>query len=644
MNEKTQYQKAPVETLRTCYTQGVKDALDLIKALDAEGYTVVQATCDPDGNYRTLRIYYRHRRPDLPCEERVSTYTLTCYGAQTDVLSYACIRMVAPVLAQAAVQDALLAFLAKHGCTLNLLPQRVANVDDLPLAGWQSSQLPGTNSDDTPQGKISLFNVAHSYCPRTGAVNFTLDTPLWQVREQLRTLHGEYPPLPADVAALIPEAILTTQFPHLATKPGNQGMIAFTQSEAAGIADRQQVMKAGRYIRQANAALSDEQVKQATAALVGSLEADIFRSNKAEDYERVYCNGPSSCMSYGPEGKEFRRLMVNGTFFHPTRVYAHPDNQLEIVWLEVNGRIGARTLINNRTMQYPRIYVSDSVANALQRLERWLEANGFEQSDFALDDQPLLLVHPDDFPDAIICPYIDCGNRGVRIDDDGKRLIVAGDYEANHSTGCLEDYDTEDCEPDWICDCCGNGCSDDDDRYCTVDDQDICSACHHREHRSAYHLGWAHMTVVHEGDNDLYSTEYMRDTRPFEYANYVYLDSFCDSLGDYDLVKLDEEYYDSQCVAFLDDCVRTENGYYVLTDDLDSHGLFYHDDEGEARDIDDYAILIDEDDHWELVEAREIDDDLHEAADRNPTSQYTMLPAFRVIAKTAIAETEEEAA
>lgn len=450
------------------------------------------------------------------------------------------------------------------------------------------------------------------------AVKFDLDTPLWQVRERLRMAHGTYLPLPPEVLALLPQQVCDTQFPHLAVKPGNAGMIAYTQSPVAGALDHQQVIKAGRYIRQHCEDLTDEDVKQAAAAVLGACEMGINVSSEEDDFARVYIEGPSSCMAYDESGKEFSRLIVDGKFFHPCRVYAHPENHIQIVWVEVNGRIGARALVNTRNKRYPRIYKSDSVTGAHSRLLAWLETHGFSHSDGALDGEKLLRVSPDRYPDAIICPYIDDGNRSVEIYDD--YLIVGGEYEANHETGCLHSYDTEEESPDWYCDHCGDGYSDDDDSHETDDHERVCQGCVDR------HYTWA---LEAESGRQIYVDDcetFYVDKTPGYHNRTVWMGN-----GSGEYVYLDENYY-SDAVVMEEYAVRTEDDEYILQDDCARLGFFYDESEYVARPIEEWAVL-----DGELTRRDEVPDE----AQRLPLMtdpDYPELPVYQM------PEDDEEAA
>lgn len=446
-------------------------------------------------------------------------------------------------------------------------------------------------------------------------VYFGPTTPLWRVREALRMKHGEYTALPAEVLALLPQDVIDSQFPHVATKPGNAGMIAYTQSPVAGMLDRQQVIKPGRYIRQHNADISDEQVKQAAASCVAAGVAGIYHSKDADDFARIYIKGPDSCMAYDETGKEFGRLMVDGEFFHPARVYAHPDNDIEIVWLEVAGRIGARAVINTANKTYPRVYGSDSVRNARTRLTEYLEALGYRQMDGALSGQKLLKVHPDRFPNAIICPYIDSGNLGVDIFDD--HLVAGGNYDANHETGCLNRYDTDDWnEYTWCCDCCGDDQTDDDSQYDTNDGQ-VCESCVNRHYTQVFDVECEYTRYVSDRET-FYNGRYTR------HGHFTTL-WFNGDPDDYGYVELCSHYYGrSDYVAPQDECIEDMDGDWIRRADVEDHDLFINEDEGIAYRVSDWAVL-----DGELIELCDIPDETERLIASG--DDYPMLPHYRTL-------------
>jgi hypothetical protein len=394
-------------------------------------------------------------------------------------------------------------------------------------------------------------------------------------------------------------------------------MIAFTQSATAGMLDRQQTIKPGRFLRQHLPDASDEQIKQFAAACLGALSAGIHHSADADEFARIYMNGPSSCMSYGQHDKKFGGLMVDGEFYHPARVYAHPDNDIEIIWLEVAGRIGARAVVNTANKQYPTLYGSDSVSGAVSRLRGYLDTLGYEEDSYALDGQKLLKMYTDD--GAIVCPYIDAGNRGVNVNDD--HLLVGGQYEANHETGCLIDFPGND--SDWYCDHCGDGQEDYDDRHNTADEEQVCTSCASRHYTEAYCADTENSVWVPDNSCDLQT-----DLSPRNRNGRIYTG---DGWGDYRC--LSELHYNNNCVAHYEHVTECESGDYVLDIDIDRLGLFT-DDNGEACEISEYAVFDDD-----LVPRSRVPDDAVICTDESD-DDYPMLPVYRSVEE----EDQEDAA
>lgn len=446
-------------------------------------------------------------------------------------------------------------------------------------------------------GDLGAISVA---APPTGVSHFTrmaMSTPLWHIREWAR-MQDTYERLPADVLEALDPNKVANAYPHLPEKASNAGQVAFTENVAKGCMDRQSVMKAGRFIRRFGYDhLTDEDVKQLAASVMAAGNVNIHHSRERKDYARVYMEGPSSCMAYGPEGKMFDRLMVNGEFVHPTEVYAHPDNDLELVWLEVNGRIGARTIINTETKRYPRIYASDDVRNASAKLGDYLTELGYKQSDSALSGQRLLKLSPDHYPNAIICPYVDCNNLGVDVEDD--HLFTGGGEEADHETGCLCDYNTR--SEYWTCDHCSEDFDEDDDYSIDVYDNRVCHRCIDYHYRHVFDPRQRGHGYVHEDENIFTLHGTVPQGHPLRYCDGAFLERYGRTLADMDLVTLDDDYYDNDAVAHSSSVTRTKWGSYVLTDELEDHDLFLHPN-GTACPADEWVVIVRSDNSTELVE------------------------------------------
>ena len=457
---------------------------------------------------------------------------------------------------------------------------------------------------------------------RSNTTPFPFDTPLWKIREHMRLQTGVYDPLPDDVKALLPENVLEDMIPHLAHKPGNAGMIAYTQSPVAGQLDRQQVIKAGRFIRQHNPDITDEQVKQAAATVTAAFCSNVFWSSEADDFERVYRQGPHSCMAYGPTGKYFGRLIVDGVFYHPCRVYAHPDNHIQIVWMELNGRIIARAVVNTQTKKYPRIYGTDSVTNSDLRLANYLHELGYVRNDYALSGQIIHRVSPDKFPDAIICPYIDSSNLGAHVKPD--RLVIAecDGYDSDHETGCLCSFNTTEMDS---CSHCGEYANPEDMR--STYDGEVCEDC-----VDSY---YTHVYCLNLGDYD-----YVCDSESFYYDvdrdEPVFLPSHL-GLGRFGYVQLNDDYYnESDPIAPQRQCTELAAGGYVMDLHLTENELFINDADDLAYPMADWAVL-----DGDLVPATQIDENRHDETDDND-SDYPMLDHY--VTRTDEESEEGEAA
>lgn len=624
------------QTLITVLQQGVADAIRLLDAIkvafaannvkiDSVTFTRDVWASTTNQIQRQTALVFRHgATPSYLSDTQTPLNRLDCYSHSTSLYMSSAVARHTAVLN--AIDDLLKAKHRFKPAERNELlePHSQFQITDFErfYAGvGDIFATDGVPSSPDPNIRLPHLNLHREYIYSAidypNMVTFGPTTPLWQVRERLRMHHSTYTALPDEVLALLPPDVIANQIPHVATKPGNAGMIAYTQSPVAGMLDRQQVIKPGRYIRQHNPNISDEQVKQAAAACVAASSAGFHHSKDADDFARVYINGPSSCMSYDETGKYFRHLMVDGQFFHPARVYAHPDNDLEIVWLEVAERIAARAVINTADKSYPRIYGSDSVRGAYTRLEEYLEGLGYRQRDCSLRGQKLLKVHPDKYPNAIICPYIDSANLGVEIHDD--HLVAGGGYDANHETGCLCSYNTSDSDDDdysWTCECCGDDQTDDDSQNSTNDYEYVCDNCISR-----------HYTQVHDVNNDC--TAYVNDCETFYNGRYTrhghYTALWFDgSPDDYGYVELCRAYYNGDYVAPERDCVQDDDGDWIRREDVGEHNLFISEDDDIAYCIDDWAVL-----DGELVNRNTLDDDTERLLDSDDC--YPMLPSYRTI-------------
>lgn len=504
---------------------------------------------------------------------------------------------------------------------------------------WRITSVPTTPSAHPIPQLGSGGDEVRAFIPGDYHSGFTIGTtdPVWRMREQARLAAGHYDPLPQEVAQALDPNKVANAFPHLSIKPGNAGMVAYTESAAKGALDRQSVMKPGRFIRQFGYDhLTDEDVKRLAAKVMASAKLTYHHSRERGDYSRVYQTGPNSCMAYGPLSSRgtFDHTYVDGEFVHPAEVYAHPENNLELVWGEVEGEVVSRAVVNTRTKTYPRIYGKESVARSKEKLKEYLAELGYSQSSDALDDEKLLLLNPDDYPDAIICPYIDPNNRGVDIRAD--HLVVGGYEQANHETGCL--FRNDPAKPTWICACCNDAHDEDEESWVDENGDSICENCLDN-HTYAFSLSASESRYVHESCV-VYRLLGTITDRTLRHYDYVY--EGCSSLGRHGLAELSSDFYDESSAAEREQCVEYEGGDYVLTDDMSSFGLFYDEDGGVARDIDEWAVVRDENGDEKLRKRGKVNLNTHILDNDESSDICPWLPVYVPVAEED--DTLEEAA
>jgi hypothetical protein len=462
---------------------------------------------------------------------------------------------------------------------------------------------------------------------------FRADDSLWKMREWARLAKGVYNKLPDRVLEALDMGKLAFAYPHLAVQDDHTGMIAYTRDEAAGIRDRQLVMKPGRFIKQfaRNPDICDDDVKYLAAEACGTVEIKFHRTRDRKEYSRVYQRGPQSCMAYGPLAPDTfdgNHLQVDGEFVHPTEIYAHPDNHLELVYGVIGtDNIVARTLVNTAKKSYCSIYVKDSPATARPQMERYLKDQGFTYSEGVLEGEKLLLIETDDR--SIISPYLDPGNVGVSIDRVNNCLIAGGgdNHQADHSTGTLQGYTGGSREDDWSCDCCGDDYEEGDDYEHDRGGNRICRACIHDSYISAYVTGDSEECYVRDGET-LHSCRHVNSGGLQDYS-YVFFNSSRRDISYYDCVELDTSRYSDNgrpMIASIEDAVEDDDGNWVLRDDLDTYGLFI-DTDGDAHPIEEWAAVTDEDGDVVLMELEDMDDELYDQAPANH-EDWPMLPFF----------------
>lgn len=180
-------------------------------------------------------------------------------------------------------------------------------------------------------------------------------------------------------------------------------MVAFTPSEEWGRDDRQKRISPGRYLsRFFGDVLSSEEIQEwALKHDQKYAPRDLKLAETAEEIERVYVDGPRSCMA----GDCF------ATEVHPTTVYAAGD--LALAYIENgDGEPSARCLV------WPEEKIRSRIYGDRERLEEALDRAGYENGSLA---GARIRKVRDSYRGTYILPYID-GARAVR--DDGDYFVI----------------------------------------------------------------------------------------------------------------------------------------------------------------------------------------------------------------------------
>lgn len=240
-------------------------------------------------------------------------------------------------------------------------------------------------------------------------------------------------------------------YAHVSTKiPGN---IAFTTNAEKGAADIQTSMKPGRYLKQFYGhALTDARIRElAQEFLCLYAGVKLKFATTADDIERVYVNGPNSCMAHDAE--QFHGPM------HPARVYAAGD--LAVAYLTSgegdDEHITARALCWPAKKLFGRWYGDDKISTLL-------EAEGYSCNDRFHQGARMLRIG---YNDHFVAPYID---HIYRASDRGDYLIIdrSGELECDQTHGLSAPTGS-------LCENCGERVDADNIYY--VNDAPWCECC-----------------------------------------------------------------------------------------------------------------------------------------------------------------------
>jgi hypothetical protein len=222
----------------------------------------------------------------------------------------------------------------------------------------------------------------------------------WLRREIARMQSGEYERIPFECHAWFKQAEDNAQrFPHVAKKDPSK--IAFTESPDKGMRDIQTVIAPGRYLERFYAEIiTAETIRDLARDYVTRLITPEFKiARMSDEIAYVYQRGPDSCMSKSLSAYESDEHPVSVYGLEPGQTLDEIPHALTLAYLEIEDRITARTLINERDKVFLRLYGDADL------LRKSLAAAGYQSG---LPYNYTIRAIDSDRGDYVM-PYIDAG-------------------------------------------------------------------------------------------------------------------------------------------------------------------------------------------------------------------------------------------
>lgn len=241
-----------------------------------------------------------------------------------------------------------------------------------------------------------------------------------------------------------------------------------------------QQIKPGRYMKRYFPELGDDEIRKRSASMSGG-ELRFFKDWR--DMYEVYreldqADIVSSCMS---------KDRYRWGDAHPLMVYDNSDVELTALYIE--GKLVARALYNKHNKQFPMIY------GQWEKMKVALEKNGFQHGSLCGAKINRLARDPDSEDKALetylgdgdlLCPYIDhkrdldrSSNCSTRVNVMPDHLVIDyyGDYAANDYDNVRIRLDDRDDEDTFVCECCGDRYSTNEEIYIEYDEVSVCEGC-----------------------------------------------------------------------------------------------------------------------------------------------------------------------
>lgn len=380
----------------------------------------------------------------------------------------------------------------------------------------------------------------------------------WHGREQRK-----YPMHPAVLKALesghrpYDWHLLTLEWPHVSETDSTR--LAYTRDDRAGEADRQVVTTLGKYLTRHFPDMPDHEIRN-LVALYSAGESCKFVYTMAEMLHHIM-RGPTSCMG---GDKNFDVRCADGERRHPYQVYDPKYGWHMAVRVENDDTVGrALCMANGDDKYFVRSYrKTDGYSPADERLEAWLQAQGYSKQGYWEEDAKL--AYYETGGGDILAPYIDGGHQCVDVCGNRLEIRSDGEYECTSTSGYAQETNGDSCND------CGDRIREGDGYWVgRHEDCHVCQSCCDSDYYYAYGRG-GNQYYVHDSDMVRVGDEYYDD-------NY---------LSDNEIVRLEDGDY-----AHMDNCICINDEWYLNDDERVCF----------AEDIEEYAF---KDDCWECGESK----------------------------------------
>ena len=354
---------------------------------------------------------------------------------------------------------------------------------------------------------------------------------------------------------------MVLEYPHVADTDATK--IAYTESEAKGVADRQTVTTLGKYIKRHAPDMPDHVLRDMVMLSV----AEVVLVHDLQGMIDAVQNGPRSCMQ-------------GGFSTHPYSVY-DPQYGWHMAVRRESGDIVGRCLCleHNDRKLFVRSYRTNEggYSQSDEGMNAWLEERGYIHADGWPNGAKLAAIWEGS---ALVLPYIDGDNSRCDARDGYLRLDDCGEYEGDNTNGYASGP-----EDRCTCDDCGDLYDEDDGTHTGYhEDHHVCDDCAegytyaYGRNGSLYYVP-NDDTVYVDGEN--YHTDYL-DRNGIVYSKFggeYYLQDECtqidgsgdwvhnDDLHRHDFVCLDE---DDGIYGMRDDCWQCAASAFWYSNDSGS--------------------------------------------------------------------------